>query len=31
MGQLMRTLAHELSVQENILRCGYDSRAATKE
>ena len=26
MGQLMKILARELSVQEDILRCGYGSR-----
>ena len=29
-GQLIKQLAHELSVQEDILRCGYDSKAITK-
>ena len=30
-GQLMKILAHELSIQEDTLRCGYDSRAVTKK
>ena len=30
-GQLMKQLVRELSIQEDILRCGYDSRAVTKK
>ena len=30
-GQLIKQLSRELSIQEEILRCGYDSRAVTKE
>lgn len=30
-GQLIKILAHDLSIQEDILRCGYDSRAVTKK
>ena len=30
-GQLMKQLSRELSTQEDILRCGYDSRAVTKK
>ena len=30
MGQLLKLLARELSTQEDILRCGYDSRAVLK-
>ena len=26
MGQLMKQLARELSIQEDILRCGYNSK-----
>ena len=30
-GQLLKQISHELSIQEDILRCGYDSRAVKKE
>lgn len=30
-GQLIKILAHELSIQEDIIRCGYDSQAVTKK
>ena len=31
MGQIIKQLSRELSIQEDILRCGYDSRAVTKK
>ena len=31
LGQLIRILARELSTQEDILRCGYDSQAGMKK
>lgn len=31
MGQLIKQLGHELAIQEDILRCGYDSQAVTKK
>ena len=30
-GQLLKQISRELSVQEDILRCGYDSRAVKKK
>ena len=30
-GKLIKLLSEELSIQEEILRCGYDSSAVTKE
>ena len=30
-GKLIKRLAEDLSIQEEILRCGYDSSAVTKE
>ena len=30
-GQLLKQISHELSIQEDILSCGYDSRAVKKE
>ena len=31
MGQVIKQLARELSIQEDILRCGYDSRAVNEK
>ena len=30
-GQLLKVLAREISIQEDILKCGYDSTAITEE
>ena len=30
-GQLLTVLSREISVQEDILKCGFDSRAITEE